>query len=486
MKLPFADYGPDAATLNSGFTANILNVYPIAIGYAPVKAQSAYSQALAASCRGFISVQTSDGSTKVFAATATKLYQLASDLSWTDRSLGGGTYTGPGADENWSFAVFDGYLYATNANDTLQRIDIDSGTAFANVGGSPPQAKYAATVESYLVLGCLTSDPGAIAWCDTGDPTNWSTGNADEQSFPDGGPVMGVLGAAKRVIQQRSERLMVHQPGSALVFAFEKIEDARGTIAPQSIISVGSSYAYLSEDGFYFNGQPIGKERVDKTFFDTALSTRLFSVIGGFDPLRRTFRWAYHTDSGTAYDEQLVYSPSAGPEGKWAPITDDVTFMGNAGTPGITLEGLDALYPDLDVDVPYSLDSRVWAGGRPTFAVFGTDNKLSFYEGANLEATLETVEKDLIEGQRVMVNGIYPLIDGDTGAAATARLGTRDRMAGTVSYGSYSSMQTSGRAPMRKGGKFVRAGVKIAAGSTWTFARGVEIHQQDVTRIGRR
>lgn len=480
MNLPFAEFRPDAATLDTGFGELIRNVYPTSVGYSPIRGKATYSGALSAAPRGFISVQTSDGVTKVFAATATKLWQLASNLTWTDVSVGGGSYNGPGADENWSFAVFDGKLYAANANDDMQVIDIDSGTVFAGVSGSPPRGKYLAVVEAYLVVGCLTSDEGAIAWCDTGDPTDWSTGNADEQSFPDGGPVMGVLGAAKRVIQQRSERLMVHQPGSALVFAFEKIANARGTVAPQSIIEVGESYAYLSEDGFYFNGVPIGKEKVDRYFLDLVNTDRLFAVMGGFDPVRRLFRWAFHTGSATAFDWQLIYSPSTE---RWSQVIDDVTFIGDAATPGVTLEGLDALYATLE-DVAYSLDSRIWEGGRPVFAVFGTDNALAFYEGATLEALMETTEKNLFDGGRALLNGCRPLIDGDTGALTTARAGTRERMAGTVSYGSYASLQASGRVPLRKGGRYHRVGVKVAAGASWTHARGVELGPLDVRAMG--
>lgn len=203
-----------------------------------------------------------DAAWRIFAATRDRLFKLdTSDLSWVDVSAGGGAYNGPGADENWSFASFGGHIYATNANDPLQRFAIETGVAFEACPGSPPQAKYVGVVESYLVLGCLTSDTAAIAWCDTFDPTTWSTGNSDIQSFPDGGPVMGICGAAKRVIQQRAERLMVHQPGTAFVFFFEKVANARGTVAPQSIIEVGDSYAYLPDDGFTFNGLPSARRR---------------------------------------------------------------------------------------------------------------------------------------------------------------------------------------------------------------------------------
>lgn len=482
MKIPFAEFRPDVASVDTGFSENIRNVYPTAIGYSPIKSLSTYSGALAAAPKGFISVQTSDGATKVFAATQTKLYQLASNLTWTDVSVGGGSYNGPGADEYWSFAVFNGRLYASNVNDPLQWIDIDSGTAFAAVSGSPPQARYVAAVESYLVLGSLASDEGAIAWCDTGDPTNWSTGNADEQSFPDGGPVMGVLGAAKRVIQQSTERLMVHQPGSALVFAFEKIANARGTVAPASLIEVGDSYAYLSEDGFYFNGIPIGKEKVDRYFLDLVNTDRLFAVMGGFDPVRRLFRWAFHTGDGAPFDWQLIYSPATE---RWSQVVENVTFISYGAVPGITLEGLDALYATLE-DVPYSLDSRLWQGGRAVFASFSADYKLAFNEGSTLEALMETTETRFIPGRRAMLNGCTPLVDGDTGAAALTRAGTRERLAGTVSYGPYSALQPSGRAPLRKGGQHHRVGVKLPAAAPWTHARGIEFGENDIERLGRR
>jgi len=482
MKLPFAEFRPDVATLATGYSENIRNVYPTSVGYAPHKSQSAYSAALTGPCRGFVSVQTSSGATRVFAATQTKLWLLDSDLTWADVSLGSGAYNGPAEDHNWGFAAFDGFLYATNENDALQRIDIDSGTAFANVAGSPPQARHIGVVEGYLVLGCLASDQNAITWCDTLDPTNWSTGNSDTQTFPDGGPVMAICGAAKRIIQQNAVRFMAHQPGSSLVFAFEHIANARGTIAPASVIQVGDSIAYLAEDGFYFNDQPIGKEKVDNYFLNLVNTDRVFATMGGFDPERRLFRWAFHTGDGVPFDWQLIYSPSTD---RWSQVVDDVTFIGDAATPGVTLEGLDALFATLE-DVTPSLDSRVWEGGRQVFSVFSDDHKLAFYEGSNMEALLETTEKDPIEGRRAMVMGCRPLIDGDTGALTTARVGSRERMAGSVSYGSYAALQASGRVPLRKGGRYHRAGVKVAAGASWSHARGVELGPMDVAPLGLR
>ena len=481
MKQAFAEFAPDAAKTDANATSINRNVVPVEGGaYIPALAKSAYSGALSAAPRGAISFQTQDGNWRVVAATLTEIFILdASDMTWDSAGSG---YTGPDTDENWSFATYRGYLYATNVNDGLQRLEMEAGTTFAAVAGSPPAARYAGVVEDYLVLGALGSDTSAVAWCDTFDATDWSTGNADDQSFSDLGPVMGICGAAKKIIQQRGERYMVHQPGSSVVFAFEKIANARGAIAPMSIIEIGADVAMLAKDGFYFNNEPIGKGKVDRWFFATVNQSRLRAVQGAFDPLRRVFRWGFHTGDAAAFDWQLIYSPVFD---RWSVVVDNAAYLLTLATAGLTLGGLAALYATLN-DVPYPFGSSVWQGGVDGFAVIGDDNKLSFYEGTALEATLATGEREWSPGQRIDINGIRPEVEGDTAAAATARLGYRSRLQDSVSYTSYNAMNSDGMIPFLANGRYFSAEVKIAAGTTWTHAKGIVIDDYDIHKRGRR
>lgn len=477
MRFPLAEFRPDLQGPDTGFTNVFRNVYPTPIGCRPILGRVPYSEALPGPCRGGVYVYTTTGDVRVFAATQTALYKLDSDLTWA--SVGSG-YAGPGDDYNWAFEEYYGDLYALNENDGLLSIDIDAGSSFALVADGPP-GKYLRAIEGYLFIGALTGSPNEVAWCDTADATNYSTGNSGSQIFARGGPVTGLCAAAKRVMQEHSEEAIIHQPGGNPVFAFVQVAEARGCIAPYSLIEVGDQYACLAEDGFYFNGSPIGKEKVDEYFFGLANTSRLFATLGGFDPLRRVFRWAFHTGDGTARDWQLIYNPTID---RWSECVDDVTFIAQVATPGVTLEGLGILYPDLDVDVPFSLDSRIWQGGRPTFAVFGTDDCLSFYEGDPLEATVETTEAYLIEGWAAQINGAEPLVTGDTGAAVQIRVGKRMRLADSVTYTSYSSMQLSGRSPLRAFGKYMRFALKIAAGTAWTQMLGVVVQARDIVKRG--
>ena len=71
---------------------------------------------------------------------------------------GGGThsFTGyysalPNADQ-WRFAQFNNLVFAVQINVAPQKIDLTTLTAFSDVAGSPPQARYISVVGRFLVL----------------------------------------------------------------------------------------------------------------------------------------------------------------------------------------------------------------------------------------------------------------------------------------------------------------------------------------------
>src|SRR5262249_7536653 len=278
--LPFADWKPDLAPYKAASSQLIQNVFPRADGYGPVASVSPYSQALPAPCRGYFYARNADQSVTVFAATATKLYKLNNtDFSWTDVSKGGGSYTGVGNGEQWQFAQFNNFVIAVQINTVPQVFDLTASSAFADLGGSPPQARYVAVVNRFVVLSGLgSSTPYRVQWSGLNATTTWTSGvnSSDFQDLPDGGIVRAICGGEYGLIPQDAcIRRMVYAPGSPVIFQIERIAQDKGIYAPLSLVRGGDRLFWAGNDGFSAlapGGYPefIGKEKVDRTFFTDA------------------------------------------------------------------------------------------------------------------------------------------------------------------------------------------------------------------------
>lgn len=465
MRQLWGDFAPDLAELDAGVAAVALNVYPGLNSYSPVlAADTPYSDALPEAPRGLFLARKQNGTFVALAGTDGTLQRLDGN-TWTE--IGSG-FNVP-VDEFWSGTQFGTTFIFTNITDGAQKYSIEAGGSISALGGSPPAARFVDVIEDYVVLASLSSDAFAIAWSDTNDAEDWSAGNSGSQSFPDGGRVQNFAGAAGLVIQETTIRRMIHAPGSAEVFQFAKVEQAKGTISPYSVIKFGPWVAYLAEDGFWFNDKNISAGRLTKYFFDNVDRTRLFSVLGSFDPTKPIFYWLARTSDDDTYNFGLVYNWQAD---KWAELsTTDILMVSNMATTNLTLEQIAAMFPTLE-DITPSLDSRVWQGGRPVFGIINSTFELCFFEGDALEATIETGERQLIPNRRAMVTAVRPLIDA---SAAVVRVGRRERQADARVWSDEAAMQTSGTCRTRTSGRLFRFRMRVPAATSWLHSQGVEI-----------
>lgn len=476
--IPFGPYSPDTPDLDSD-NGVVNNVIPRKRGYGPLPSLSAISSALAATPLGAIVARTATNTFLTFVGTATKLYKYNSaSLGWTDVTrVSGGNYSASAANP-WSFAQYGTKLVAVNINDVAQVIDVDAGSAFAALGGSPPQASVVAALGEFLVLGCLSGYPNRIHWSAIGDITGWTAGtnSSDTQDFPDGGPVRAIAGyEAGYVFQQDSIRRMIFTPGGEpdYVFRFEKVEANRGSVSPRSVIPVGERVFYLAKDGFYFisqaGSQNIGFERVNDTFLNNIDQTELVNVIGCADPLHPRVYWAYKSsDAATSYlNKMLIYDWAID---RFAPADVNQYLMFPAAISGVTLDGLDSISSSLDA-LQYSLDSAVWSGGAPVLASFDTDKKLAFFQGTNTEATLATGELEINQGSRSYVSKVRPVTDAPTPYISVSSRNTLQQVAVTSSE---RTAESDGFASQRVSGRYLRHRMRIASAAQWTYALGVD------------
>ena len=137
--MQFGDWRPDIALVDNQFAAIAENVYPGANSYVPLPGPAPITTAqLPAKCVGLTFARTLTGAYLIFAGTATKLYRW-SGSAWVDISRTTGGAYNVAAGDRWTWAQFGQNLVAVHIGDAPQTINVDTGTNFANLGGSPPQ-----------------------------------------------------------------------------------------------------------------------------------------------------------------------------------------------------------------------------------------------------------------------------------------------------------------------------------------------------------
>lgn len=400
-------------------------------------------------------------------------------------SAGSGThsvtthYSSLSSTANWQFAQFNNYVVAVQVNTAPQVYDLTSSSAFADLGGSPPNAAYISVVNRFLVLSGLASpNVYRIQWSGLNATTTWTSGvgQSDYQDLPDGGIVRGVAGGEfGTVFQDSSIRTLTYAPGSPYIFGITRIAQDDGIYAPYSLIAAQDRVLYCSQQGFKMitpGAYPvaIGKERVDRTFFAEIDTANLQLMIGASDPRSTRAYWAYKSINGgvaSNFDKILVYDWALD---KWAKIEMTGEYLATLSQPGITLENVDAAYgSNIDTIVIPSLDS-ISTSVQSQLSAVDTDHKLGFYTGAPLEATMVSSEHGA-DGNRIFVRGFRPVSDSPT---VYGSISYRDTSQDAAVYTSETLVNAVGICTARKSTRYSRGKVRIPAGTEWTYAAGIE------------
>lgn len=474
MRIALPAFAPDRSLFDTSVSQYVINALPAAKGWKPFPGLVEITQSLGSECKGAAYVRTAAGVYNIIACTQTAIFLLnTTDYSWTDISGTSGPYTGPSDQEAWTLTRFGDQLVIHNYNDPTQVYDIEAGGVVIDLAGAP-QAKYSWVSGDFLVMGHLNEANGQkrIKWCEVNNIASWRVkkNGCDYQELPEGDEVMGGFGSQGgfTVIQRNAMQYFPFAPSSGFTFTRTVINNTHGAIAPRSIVSVGpEQFFYLSEDGFFSGAarQPIGAERVDQWLLDNIDQTYLQDVQGAADPFEKIVWWRFRTPTNTyrllGYDWQLD---------QWCTSDLEVNEMVALTTPGITWDGLDTLYATIDdVDVPF--DSRVFTGGRPTFATFTSGFKLAWFTGSNLEAVIETGQVEPDVRRRVYCNGCRVHTDATTVAVEH---GTAAYHGAAISYGASSTINRAGFIPLRGDGRLHKFRVTIPAGASWTVASSLE------------
>jgi hypothetical protein len=471
-RVTFGEWLPDQPGVIGALTT-AKNCFPKAVGYGPFPQEVDYSDAAPQDLTAAAAAKDTNSITSIYAAGTTRLFKLnTNNFSWNDISAT--TYSGT---SGWKFTQFGNSLIAANESNTMQYIDVMSGTTFANIAVDAPKAKFVTVVRDFVVTGYQSAYKSRIQWSGINNETTWTasaTTQADFQDLPDGGFVQGVTGGEFGLVLLERSIVRMSYIGTPLIFQFDNIARNRGCFEPNSVIQWQGITYFLGDDGFYAcdgqNLKNIGAEKVNRYFFNTLKESDLGNMSAAIDPINNLVVWGYPT---VDLDYRvLVYHV---PTGKWSYADSTATRVAPVSTPSITLEGLDAFSASIDA-LGISLDSRTWLGGK--LLLLGiSGNKLITFTGASKTATIDTADIETDNNQS-MITMLKPIVDNGTGSASIA---SRLQLNQTVSFPSVTAANSENRIGARSYGRYHR--VKLQPSGDWTTAIGVDVEiQQAGTR----
>jgi hypothetical protein len=466
-RVTFGEWLPDQPGVIGALTT-ARNCYPKAVGYGPFPQEVDYSDDAPQALTAAAAAKDTNSITSIYAAGTTRLFKLdTSDFSWDDISAT--TYSGT---SGWKFTQFGNSLIAANESNTMQYIDVVSGTTFANLAIDAPKAKFVTVVRDFVVSGYQTDNKNRIQWSGINNEKTWTTSattQADFQNIPDGGFVQGVTGGEFGLVLLERSIVRMSYVGTPLIFQFDNIARNRGCFEPNSVIQWQGITYFLGDDGFYAcdgqNLKNIGAEKVNRYFFNSLKESDLGSMSAAIDPINNLVVWGYPSVD-TDY-RVLIYHIATG---KWSYSDSSATRVAPVSTPSITLEGLDAFSASIDA-LGVSLDSRNWLGGK--LLLLGLKgSKLITFTGAAKTATIETSDIESPANQS-MVTMIKPIVDNGTGSASVA---SRLQLNQTVSFPSVTAANSENRIGTRSYGRYHR--VKLEPSGDWTTAIGMDVDIQ--------
>lgn len=474
--IEFAEWLPDLLPLDNPGATVAQNVRPNAKGYLPMPAYAALSSALDARARGFLALKDTAGNVSNFAGDAAKIYELAADFTWTDKSIAGGYTTG--ADEFWEFAHWGNKILGVNFTDNPQQLTL-GGANFSNLT-TDLKARHIGIVRDFVVVGNTFDStdgnrPNRVRWSAINDEASWTVSSATLADFQDlegeGGWVQRVIGGEQGWIFQENSIWRMQFVGSPLVWQFDEVAPGYGTQSPASVVQVGDTIFFLGKDGFYrMDGghiTPIGQNKVDATFFADVDTGSMDRVSGVADPAAKRIFWAYPGvgSSGGNPNKILCYDWGVN---RWSLIAQEVELLLASIAEGYTLDSLDSLSGSIDALVD-SLDSRTYTGGTASFSAFDTDHKMGNFNGVSMAATIETGEAEITPRSRTFISGIRPLVDANI---ATVTVGTRKRQADAIVFGAAVAQNAQGLCPVRSNSRYHR--IRVSTSGAFTGALGID------------
>jgi hypothetical protein len=219
-----------------------------------------------------------------------------------------------------------------------------------------------------------------------------------------------------------------------------------------------------------FNGiesSPIGSGTMNQTFLEDYDDTKPDAISSLIDLENTLIYWSYPGEGNTGIsNKMMIYNYS---QDRWSgPIAFECEHLSYAQLPS-TLSDTVPPGDDLSDDHTELSDSLKYKGGAAGVSAFDQNHFHGQFNGAVMEAEIETGEFSINVGGKALVRSVRALVDGPAPVVSIC-VGTRNSASGPVSYSSDKpAYPETGKAMFRANARFHRVCLRVSGDYTHAF-----------------
>lgn len=394
MIIQFTGFAPDSDPTTPGVITELSNMIPSMRGYkgAPEGVDIGMSALAAAAINAGLMIKL-DGSRRLIAGTATKLYEK-SGTAWSDVSRAAAynaTTTYP-----WRFAQFGNSTLAVNKGDVIQK---SITGAFADL--TAPKANLICTANGFVVVAdtneATYGDSPDRWWCSALlNETDWvpsiSTQCTTGQLVDTAGAIKAMKTLGDNIIMYKDRSMYIGTyAGPPGVWNFSLIPGEIGCSAQDAVIDIGTAHVFIGADDFYiFKGgipEPIGTP-IREWFFNDLDPNYKEMIKSAHDRTKSIIYFHYSkTASLGVLNGCIAYNYKTNKWGVAHKTVESVVEYYNGGYTWDTLPTIGKTWDEWP-NIPY--DSPWWTAGSLYPAYFGTDHKIYGLTGTSTSSSLTT------------------------------------------------------------------------------------------------
>ena len=375
---PLLGFSPDVEPTTPGALMACSALIPDAKGMrsAPSAADAGLS-ALAAACRGAAVTRNLSGNSRLFAGTASDVYEL-SGTSWSSVSSGHTL----GSDDVWRYVSFGNDALAVCSSVGLIR---STGSSFSAVSGAPA-AKVIAVAQGFVMLLNHGSTPDGWKCSGYLDVTTWTPSVATQSNegrlIEGQGAITAGLRMGDTVVAYKERGIFVGiYVGGDVVWQWTMPVGDVGCVGVEAVADTPRGHVFVGSDNVYlFDGHratPVG-DQIRQWWIDNSSSQFRYRTKLMWDRDNALVWMFYPGLNSSECDRTLVFHV---PSGRWGVSDLTVEAVLNYTSQGITYDTGASLGYTYDSGPSFSYDSPFWLASKSNPAIFAADHKIKSLTG---------------------------------------------------------------------------------------------------------